>query len=61
MDDGYESEEEFNEINKRILELKNKNHVENNAVNDICSSSDAEDSDYEIIAGDLALYDSAIE
>lgn len=25
LEDGYESEEEFNEINSRILELKKKN------------------------------------
>ena len=67
MDDGYESEEEFKELNSRILELKKKNQQSNleqqnqqqRPVNEV--SSESEDSDYEMIAGDLALYDSAIE
>ena len=65
LEDGYESEEEFKEINSRILELKKKNQqngpspIGGAEQNEEDSSDD--DSEYEYIAGDLALYDSALE
>lgn len=65
FDDGYESEEEFKEINSRILELKKKNQQNGPSsfgkAEQIDEDSSDDDSDYEYIAGDLDLYDSALE
>ena len=68
-DDSNESDGEFQEVNKRIIELKQLNEQRasqqqqfdpNQGLVDDDTTSEC-DSDYEYLGGDAALYDSALD